>query len=64
MTDDEIMMNVIETGGSFIDFIERVCPNRFMDEDDDELFAERRRMEDAFISKKREWKKSQLAFKS
>ena len=58
MTNDEVMMNVIETGGSFVDFIERVYPNRFIDEDDEELFTERRRMEDVFIAKKREWKKA------
>ena len=59
MTDEEVMMMVIESGGSVNEFIDRIFPNREIDDDDDELFNYRRKMEDKFISKKREWKKSQ-----
>ena len=42
------------------EFIDRIFPNRDIDNEDDELFYYRRKMEDEFISKKREWKKSML----
>jgi hypothetical protein len=57
MTDEEVMMMVIESGGSVNEFIDRIFPNRDIDDDDDELFNYRRKLEDKFISKKREWKK-------
>jgi len=55
---DEVMMNVIETGGTVHDFVSRVFP-RFGDTDEeetDEQFIYRREMEDLFRQKKREWK--------
>ena len=58
MTDEEVMDMIIESGGSVSEFIDRIFPNREIDDDDEELFAERRRMEDMFIAKKREWKKA------
>ena len=57
---DEVMMNVIETGGTVHDFVSRVFP-RFGDTDDeetDEQFIYRREMEDLFREKKRDWKHS------
>lgn len=57
MTEEEVMMMVIESGGSVNEFIEKIFPNRDIDEDDDELFNYRRKLEDKFILKKREWKK-------
>lgn len=59
MKDEEVMMMVIESGGTLNEFIDRIFPNRDIDNEDDELFYYRRKMEDEFISKKREWKKSQ-----
>jgi hypothetical protein len=59
MTDEEVMEMIIESGGSLNEFIDRIFPNREIDDDDDELFNERRKMEDVFIAKKREWKKAQ-----
>lgn len=58
MSDEEVMMMVIESGGSLNEFIDRIFPNRDIDDDDDELFQQRRKMEDEFMAKKREWKKS------
>jgi transcriptional regulator NrdR family protein len=57
MTEEEVMMMVIESGGSVNEFIDKIFPNRDIDEDDDELFNYRRKLEDKFILKKREWKK-------
>ncbi len=55
---DEIMMNIIQTGGSVNDFIKMLFP-AFLDEDIDETDDEikhRREMEDMFIKKRREWR--------
>ena len=62
MTTDEIMMMVIESGGSLTDFIDKIFPNQDIqdiDDEDEEMFHYRRKMEDEFIAKKREWKKTQ-----
>lgn len=61
MSDEEVMMTVIESGGSLNEFIDRIFPNRDIDDDDDELFQQRRKLEDEFMAKKREWKKSLCA---
>jgi hypothetical protein len=58
LTIEEIMMNIIETGGSVHDFVDR-CFRYFDDEESDEQFFYRREMEDLFREKKREWKKTQ-----
>jgi hypothetical protein len=57
LTIEDVMMNVIETGGSVHDFVDRYfCYD--MDEDEtDEQFMYRRQMEDLFREKKREWKR-------
>lgn len=58
LTTEEIMMNIIETGGSVTDFIKVMFPS-FLDDDTDETDEEckyRREMEDIFIKKKREWR--------
>jgi hypothetical protein len=62
MTNEEVMEMIIESGGSLNEFIDRIFPNRDIDDEDDELFNYRRKMEDEFIAKRREWKKTQSAF--
>lgn len=56
MTDEEVMMMVIDSGGSLYDFVEKLFPNRDIDEETDEQFEYRRKMEDQFRQKKREIK--------
>lgn len=56
LTDEEIMMNVIETGGSVNDFIERIIEDIDLDNETDEQFEYRRNMEDLFRKKKKEYK--------
>lgn len=55
---EEVMINVIETGGSVHDFVDRYFRFSEIDIDDetDEQFAYRREMEDLFIKKRREWR--------
>lgn len=55
---EEVMKNIIETGGTVNDFIKILFPT-FLNEDVEETEDEmkyRRDMEDMFIKKKREWK--------
>jgi hypothetical protein len=56
LTDDEIMMNIIETGGTLYDFLNRFFPDYDFDGETDEQFTHRREMEDIFRQKKREYK--------
>jgi hypothetical protein len=56
LTVDEVIMNVIETGGSLNDFVNRFFPNSDNEEETDEEFTYRREMEDLFREKKRVWK--------
>lgn len=61
LTTEEIIMNVIETGGSVHDFIDRFFPDYNIDDDEtDEQFTYRREMEDLFRKKKREWREKML----
>ena len=54
------MMNIIETGGSLNDFVNRLFPDYSDNEEEtDEQFTYRRDMEDLFRNKKREWKLEQ-----
>jgi hypothetical protein len=55
MTIDEIMIEIIETGGSVGEFVKR-CFEYDIDDETDEEFTHRRKMEDLFLEKKREWK--------
>jgi hypothetical protein len=58
LTLEEMMMNIIQTGGTVNDFIKTMFPS-FLDEDIEETEEEckyRREMEDIFIKKKKEWK--------
>ena len=57
---DEVIVNIIETGGTLIDFINKVFPNYSDEEETDEQFTYRRDMEDLFRKKKREWKEYRL----
>jgi hypothetical protein len=62
LTVEEVMMNVIETGGSLSDFINRFFPNYVDNEEEtDDEFTYRREMEDLFRDKKREYKLSCLS---
>jgi CII-binding regulator of phage lambda lysogenization HflD len=53
---EEVMINVIETGGSVHDFVDRYFGYDMDDDETDEQFAYRREMEDVFREKKRDWK--------
>jgi hypothetical protein len=59
LSDEEIMMNIIETGGSLYDYVSKAFPD-YMDneEENEEQFEHRRTMEDLFRKKKKEWKYS------
>ena len=58
LTDEEIMMNVIRSGGSLYDFIYRLFDIDDIDNETDEQYEYRRKMEDLFKQKKKEWKES------
>jgi len=58
LSTEEIMMNIIETGGSLNDFLNKIFPYNDEEETEDQ-FAYRREMEDIFREKKREWKMKQ-----
>jgi chaperonin cofactor prefoldin len=58
LTIEDVMMNVIETGGSVHDFVDRYFRYNMDDEETDEQFIYRREMEDLFRKKKREWRDS------
>jgi len=60
LTDEEIMMNIIESGGSVYDFIDRLFDLDNIDNETDEQFQYRRKMEDLFKQKKREWRETIL----
>jgi hypothetical protein len=56
LTDEEIMSNVIESGGNIYDYVSRAFPDYTDIEETDEQFKYRREMEDLFRQKKREWR--------
>ena len=58
LTDEEIMMNIIRSGGSVYDFVCRVFDVDDIDNETDEQFNYRRKMEDLFKQKKKEWRES------
>ena len=58
LTDEEIMMNVIRNGGTLYDFVYRLFDIDDIDNETDEQFEYRRKMEDLFKQKKKEWKES------
>ena len=51
---EEVMMNIIETGGTLNDFLIRFFPDNY-DDETDEQFKYRREMEDIFREKKKNW---------
>jgi hypothetical protein len=56
---EEVMMNVIETGGTVHDFVDRFFRDYSLDDEEtDEQFKYRREMEDLFRQKKRDQKKN------
>jgi hypothetical protein len=57
LTAEDVMMNVIETGGSVHDFVDRYFRYDIDDDETDEQFTYRRQMEDVFREKKRAWKR-------
>jgi hypothetical protein len=60
LTVEEVMMNVIETGGSVHDFVDRFFREYNMDDETDEQFTYRREMEDLFRAKKRARREARL----
>jgi hypothetical protein len=58
LSDDEIMINIIETGGTLYDFLNKFFPDYDFDEETDEQFIYRREMEDIFRQKKKEYKEN------
>jgi hypothetical protein len=59
LSTEEVMMNIIETGGSLYDYINKFFPDYIDEEETEEQFTYRREMEDMFRKKKREWKMKQ-----
>jgi hypothetical protein len=59
LTDEEVMMNIIETDGTLYDYINKFFPDYIDEEETEEQFVYRREMEDMFRKKKREWKLKQ-----
>ena len=57
LTDEDIMMIIIKNGGNLYDFVDRVFDIEDIDNETDEQFEYRRKMEDLFKQKKREYKK-------
>jgi muconolactone delta-isomerase len=60
LTDEEIMMNVIRSGGSLYDFIDRLFDIEDIENETDDQFEYRRKMEDLFKQKKMEWKEKKI----
>jgi len=59
LSEDDIIINVIESGGTLYDYICKAFPEYIEDEEEsEEQFIHRRNMEDIFRKKKREWKES------
>ncbi len=56
LSDEEIMMIIIKNGGNLYDFVDRVFDIEDIDNETDEQYEYRRKMEDLFKQKKREWK--------
>ena len=56
LTDEDIMMIIIKNGGNLYDFVDRVFDIEDIDNETDEQFEYRRKMEDLFKQRKREWK--------
>jgi hypothetical protein len=54
LSTEEVMNNIIETGGSLNDFLIRFFPDNY-DDETDEQFNYRREMEDIFREKKKNW---------
>jgi hypothetical protein len=61
LTDEEIMMNVVKSGGGLYDFIDRLFDMEDIDNETDKQFEYRRKMEDLFKQRKKEWKESNVA---
>ena len=59
LTDEEIMMCTIKSGGSIQSFLYRLFDIEDIDNETDEQYEYRRKMEDLFKKKKKEWKESQ-----
>jgi len=58
LTDEEIMMNVIKNGGTLYDFVYRLFDIENIDNETDDEFEYRRKMEDLFKQKKKEYLKN------
>ncbi len=62
LTDEEIMMIIIKNGGNLYDFIDRVFDIENIDNETDEQFEYRRKMEDLFKQRKREYKENYMCY--
>jgi muconolactone delta-isomerase len=60
LTDKDIMMNIIKSGGNLYDFVDRLFDIDDIDNETDEQYEYRRKMEDLFKQKKKEFKESML----
>lgn len=60
LTEEEIMMMVIDAGGSMDDFLYKVIGVYDMDDETDEQFERRRNLEDVFRRKKKEWREQNM----
>ena len=60
LTDEEIMMIIIRNGGTLYEFINRVFDIDDIDNETDEQFEYRRKMEDLFKQRKKEWREQIL----
>lgn len=58
LTDEEIMTCVVRSGGSLQSFLYRLFDMEDLDNEIDEQFVYRRKMEDLFKQKKKEWNES------
>jgi len=56
LSDEEIMMLIIREGGSLYQFVDRVFDIDEIDNETDEQFEYRRKMEDLFKQRRKEFK--------
>jgi hypothetical protein len=60
LSDEDIMMIIIKNGGNLYDFVDRVFDIEDIDNETDEQFEYRRKMEDLFKQRKREYKQKNI----
>jgi hypothetical protein len=60
LTDEDIMMIIIKNGGNLYDFVDRVFDIEDIDNETDEQFQYRRKMEDLFKQRKKEYRQKNI----